>query len=147
MHNPTTKGASSLPASPGLQAAAAASARSTAAAAAASGPPAWRFRVVSYNVLADCLAHEHAAELYASAPRYSLEWGYRCDLILRCSSSCGYVRMGGGCRASFGCTRCLLMLLLSPSVCREVLHHRPDVMCLQEVDHFRQFQQALQRHG
>lgn len=44
---------------------------------------AWRFRVMSYNVLADCLAHEHAAELYTSAPRFSLEWGYRSALILR----------------------------------------------------------------
>lgn len=31
--------------------------------------------------------------------------------------------------------------------CREILHHRPDVVCLQEVDHFPQFQQALLRHG
>lgn len=29
-------------------------------------PGAWRLRIMSYNVLADHLAHEHAAELYNS---------------------------------------------------------------------------------
>lgn len=43
----------------------------------------WRIRVLSYNTLADCLAHEHAAELYKSAPRFALEWGYRSGLIIR----------------------------------------------------------------
>lgn len=43
----------------------------------------WRFRVLSYNVLADCLAQEHK-ELYTSAPRFSLEWSFRSRLIIRC---------------------------------------------------------------
>jgi hypothetical protein len=42
-----------------------------------------RVRLMSYNVLADHLAHEHSHELYNSSPRYALEWGYRCKLILR----------------------------------------------------------------
>ena len=46
-------------------------------------PGAWRVRCMSYNVLADCLAREHAAELYSSPPRYALEWGYRAALIVR----------------------------------------------------------------
>ncbi|KAL4425811.1 hypothetical protein ABPG75_009827 [Micractinium tetrahymenae] len=93
---------------------AAASAAAAAAAAKESCPAAtpWRFRVLSYNILADHLAHEHAAELYSSAPHFSLRWSYRSGLILR-----------------------------------EILHHRPDVVCLQEVDHFRQMQEELQPHG
>ncbi|EFN57442.1 hypothetical protein CHLNCDRAFT_50978 [Chlorella variabilis] len=71
----------------------------------------WRFRVLSYNVLADCLAQEHK-ELYTSAPRFSLEWSFRSRLIIR-----------------------------------EILHHSPDIVCLQEVDRFPEFQHALQPHG
>ena len=40
-------------------------------------------RVISYNILADHLAHEHSRELYNSSPRYALEWGYRGRLIVR----------------------------------------------------------------
>ena len=40
-------------------------------------------RVMSYNVLADHLAHGHAAELYTYAPQYALEWAYRRELIVR----------------------------------------------------------------
>lgn len=54
-----------------------------AAAGAAVAP--WHFRIMSYNILADCLAHEHAAELYTSVPRFALEWGWRSGLILRCA--------------------------------------------------------------
>lgn len=56
----------------------------------------WRFRIMSYNVLADCLAHEHAAELYSSAPRFALEWGYRSGLILRWAAWKGSGWMLGG---------------------------------------------------
>lgn len=31
--------------------------------------------------------------------------------------------------------------------CREILHHSPDIVCLQEVDRFPEFQHALQPHG
>lgn len=52
------------------------------------GAGAYRFRVMSYNVLADCLAREHAAELYRSAPTFSLDWSYRGELIIRCQPAC-----------------------------------------------------------
>ena len=68
------------------QANAAAAAAAASSAASSAQPPPWRLRVMSYNILADCLAHEHAAELYSSAPRWSLEWGYRSGLILRWAS-------------------------------------------------------------
>lgn len=59
------------------------------AGAAGSNVAPWHFRVMSYNVLADCLAHEHAAELYTSVPRFALEWGWRSGLILRCALGAG----------------------------------------------------------
>lgn len=71
-----------------------------------------RVRVLSYNILADHLAHEHAAELYNSSPRYALEWGYRRRLIEA-----------------------------------EISEYLPDVVCLQEVDHFRELQQGLEEQG
>ena len=74
----------------------------------------WPLRVMSFNVLADCLAREHAAELYTSAPRWSLEWSFR-----------------------------------GPRIVKEIVHWRPDVACLQEVDVdcFDELEQALRRSG
>lgn len=77
---------------------------STAAAAASAGLPAgapWRFRVLSYNILADHLAHEHAAELYSSAPRFSLRWSYRSGLIIRWGG--GQRSLPGSCLAPHVC--------------------------------------------
>ncbi|GAB4817059.1 hypothetical protein N2152v2_004105 [Parachlorella kessleri] len=71
-----------------------------------------RVRVMSYNILADHLAHEHSRELYSSSPRYALEWGYRGRLIMR-----------------------------------EIGEYQPDVVCLQEVDHFRELQMGLEEQG
>lgn len=51
---------------------------------------------MTYNILAEHLAHEHAPELYRSSPRYALEWGYRSKLIVRevsCSVAAGCFAM------------------------------------------------------
>lgn len=117
----------------------------------------WRFRVLSYNILADHLAHEHAAELYSSAPHFSLRWSYRSGLILRwvewwslhccVSANPPHASAGQNCAAT-GLSAWSSCDVLCPScLCREILHHRPDVVCLQEVDHFRQLQEELRPHG
>ncbi|BDA48472.1 probable protein angel homolog 2 at N-terminal half [Coccomyxa sp. Obi] len=39
-------------------------------------------RIMSYNILADQLAHEHAHELYRACPRWCLQWQHRGPAIL-----------------------------------------------------------------
>jgi mRNA deadenylase 3'-5' endonuclease subunit Ccr4 len=67
---------------------------------------------MSYNVLADAYAQEHARELYSAVPWAALEWGARAGLIAR-----------------------------------EVAHWSPDVVCLQEVDHYPHLERLLKPHG
>ncbi len=69
-------------------------------------------RIMSYNILADHYAQEHAQELYASVPWAALEWSSRADMIAR-----------------------------------EVAHWKPDVVCFQEVDHYKHLQALLKPHG
>ena len=116
---------------------------------------------MSYNVLADHLAHDHAAELYTSAPQYALEWAYRRELIVRWAAAPGRQKATWLCIRSFLChlldvatRRCLgVTVLPSPDgpppwapparPRREVAEYAPHVVCLQEVDHFRQMREAL----
>lgn len=67
---------------------------------------------MSYNVLADAYAQEHARALYSAVPWAALEWGARAGLIAR-----------------------------------EVAHWSPDVVCLQEVDHYPHLARLLKPHG
>lgn len=67
---------------------------------------------MSYNILADHYAQEHAQELYASVPWAALEWTSRADMIAK-----------------------------------EVAHWNPDVVCFQEVDHYKHLQDLLKPHG
>ena len=69
-------------------------------------------RIMSYNILADHYAQEHAQELYASVPWAALEWTSRADMIAK-----------------------------------EVAHWDPDVVCFQEVDHYKHLQALLKPHG
>ncbi len=70
-----------------------------------------RVRTMSYNLLADNLAHEHSRELYNSSPRFALEWGYRRKLILReiCEYLPDVLCLQGGVLCSDSCM-CLHML-------------------------------------
>lgn len=43
--------------------------------------PTLSFKVMSYNILADSLAKDHARELYSSMPHFALDWRYRHKLI------------------------------------------------------------------
>lgn len=46
-------------------------------------PPPRKLRIMSYNILADTLAYEHAKELYKSSPHHCLKWRHRCQMLLR----------------------------------------------------------------
>jgi len=74
--------------------------------------PGVRLRVMTLNVLADYLAHQHQEELYRDIPNWVLDWRRRLQLLVA-----------------------------------EVLSHHPDVLCLQEVDHFNDIRAALEPHG
>ncbi|KAL4513210.1 hypothetical protein Ndes2437B_g08253 [Nannochloris sp. 'desiccata'] len=71
-----------------------------------------QLRIMSYNILADHYAQEHAQELYASVPWAALEWTSRADMIAK-----------------------------------EVAYWNPDVVCFQEVDHYKHLQALLKPHG
>nr|XP_043609204.1 carbon catabolite repressor protein 4 homolog 6 isoform X2 [Erigeron canadensis] len=76
-------------------------------------PPACeKFRVVSYNILADYLAIKHRTKLYSHIPPYILDWEFRKRNILF-----------------------------------ELGLWSPDVLCFQEVDRFRDFEQELNIRG
>ena len=68
--------------------------------------------VMSYNVLADAYANEHARELYSSVPDECLCWSSRSRLLEK-----------------------------------EISHWSPDIVCLQEVDHFKDIERLLRPHG
>ncbi|CAD7704921.1 unnamed protein product [Ostreobium quekettii] len=78
----------------------------------ATTPNGCQLRVMTYNILAEHLAHKHVEDLYPNCPREFLSWRYRWRLIRN-----------------------------------EIQYHRPDVVCLQEVDRFDQIQAELDPMG
>lgn len=136
-----------------------------------------RVRVMSYNILADHLAHEHAAELYQSSPRYAL-------VGRACSPLMGWVRLcspaltlvSSDCFGPLGsaavldpCAKPVRQRVagavpptwLAPLPCsapqewgyrrklivREIEQYLPDVVCLQEVDRFQELRASLEEQG
>uniref|UniRef100_A0A1D2ADJ9 Endonuclease/exonuclease/phosphatase domain-containing protein n=1 Tax=Auxenochlorella protothecoides TaxID=3075 RepID=A0A1D2ADJ9_AUXPR len=71
-----------------------------------------RLRILSYNILAESLAHEFGAHLYRGTSAHELAWDRRCAAFLK-----------------------------------EIEAHSPDVLCLQEVDHFTQLKRELAARG
>ena len=69
-------------------------------------------RIMSYNLLADAYAHDHATHLYSAVKRPILDWRFR-----------------------------------APRIVEEVCHWEPDVVCMQEVDHYDDLEAPLRRHG
>lgn len=67
---------------------------------------------MSYNLLADAYASEHATQLYSTVKRKALKWSFR-----------------------------------APRIIDEISHWNPDVVCMQEVDHYDDLVKPLRRHG
>lgn len=84
------------------------------------------FRVVTYNILADCYADSDYSRghLFSHCPEYALSWSYRKQLILD-------ELLGRYCFGLFRLQTLSCFVDIDSSV---IIGYHADIICLQEVD-------------